>query len=115
MTTTETIHANRMADLLGGDPVPATRPDAIITTRVAYPPTPPVAEAKVTFFAKGYLGQSDYPERHNLHEAARDLVRGGIRCYALIALATTYDEDQQPMQQWKCEYDDEAKTWGKWR
>lgn len=115
MTSTIDIHANRMADLLGGSPVPATRPDAIITTRVAHPPSPPVAEAKVTYFAKGYFGQPDYVERENLYEAVRNFIYGGIRSYVLTALATTYDADGEPDRQWKCEYDDEANVWEGWK
>lgn len=110
--TTETIHANRIADLLGGSP---NRPDVIVTTRVPQPPIPPDATAELSYYVRGYYGLPDGKERAAIYEAVRDLVNCGMRNHTLTALATTYDADGEPMQQWKCEYDDQSKTWGKWK
>lgn len=112
--TTETIHANRIADLLGRSEIdhPQPRPAARFLLEIV-PPLSPVPEAKLSYYVEA--GAHGSKERDWLFQVLADYARIGTGRGRLFALATTYDADKQPMQQWKCEYDDEGKTWGRWR
>lgn len=107
--TTDTIHANRMADLLGGSP---NRPVARFTLEV-YPPLTPFPGAQLSYYVEA--GADGSKERDWLFQALADYTRIGTGRGRLFALATVRDADGEPVQQWKCEYDDESKTWGKWK
>jgi len=103
--TTKTIHDNRIADVIG-------RPAARLVIEIPQP-SPPMPEAVVTYYVDA--GANGGTEREALYLALEDYARIGIDRGTLTALATVYDADGEPDRQWKCEYDDEAKTWRKWR
>lgn len=100
MTTTEAIHANRIADLLG-EPIA----DAVVTIRVPRPTTP-FDGAILSYYGEKTTARPD------LESAARDWIESGmwsaLEAYAMHAsdysrgvLRTTYNPT--------------TRTWGEWK
>lgn len=103
--TQQQISKIRTEDLFG-------KPLAMFTVQVPQPLSP-VGCAVLTYYVQ--RGSTAGQEQDALYKAVKDYVRFGTLQSTLYALATIYDADGEPQQQWKAEYDDEKKAWGEWR
>lgn len=103
--TTKTIHDNRIADVIG-------RPAARLVIEIPQP-SPPVPGAVLTYYVEA--GHRGGKECDDLYIALKDFARIGWEYATIMALATTYDAEGEPVQQWKAEYRDRVKVWGAWK
>lgn len=100
MTSTESIHANRIADLLG-----ESAADAVVTIRVPRPTTP-FDGALVSYYGEKTTARPD------LETAARDWIESGMWS-ALEAYAMHANDYSRGVL--RTTYNPTTRTWGEWK